>query len=84
MGAANSGALAKLAEGEFVVEFSGLPHRRRVSLVGDFEIAGAGYAVVYGSKSVDARISGFGSIEYTGNPLKVKSVVNGFGSIKEK
>ena len=48
------------------------------------EIAGAGYAVVSGSKFVDAKISGIGAIEYTGNPLKVKSVVNGLGSIKEK
>jgi hypothetical protein len=48
------------------------------------EIAGAGYAVVYGSKTVNAEISGIGSIEYTGNPQKVKSVVNGLGSIKEK
>jgi hypothetical protein len=48
------------------------------------EIAGAGYVIVNGSKSIDARISGIGSIEYTGSPLKVKSVVNGVGSIREK
>ena len=48
------------------------------------KIAGAGFAVVSGSNIVDAEISGIGSIEYTGNPVKVKSVVNGLGSIKEK
>lgn len=48
------------------------------------EIAGAGYAVVYASKSIDASISGVGSIQYTGNPAKVKSEIAGIGTIEEK
>lgn len=48
------------------------------------DIAGAGYAEVYASKSVDASIAGVGSIQYAGNPSKVKSDIAGMGSIEEK
>jgi len=48
------------------------------------EIAGAGYAEVYASKEIYANVSGVGAIEYSGNPSKVKSEVNGVGSVKEK
>ena len=48
------------------------------------EIAGAGYARVNASKEINAIVSGVGAIEYSGNPAKVKSEVNGIGSVKEK
>jgi hypothetical protein len=48
------------------------------------DIAGAGYAEVYASKAVDASITGVGSIQYAGNPSKVKSDIAGMGSIEEK
>jgi|WetSurMetagenome_2_1015567.scaffolds.fasta_scaffold141629_1 hypothetical protein len=50
----------------------------------DVQINGAGYASVFASNSIDATIAGVGSIEYSGNPSKVKSNIMGIGSIKEK
>jgi hypothetical protein len=47
-------------------------------------INGAGYASIFASNSVDASIAGVGSIEYFGNPAKVKSNIIGLGAIKEK
>jgi len=48
------------------------------------QINGAGYASVFASNSIDAAIAGIGSIEYSGNPAKVKSNIMGLGAIKEK
>jgi hypothetical protein len=47
-------------------------------------IAGAGYAVVYASDSIDASLAGVGSIKYAGNPSKVNSEIIGMGIIEEK
>jgi hypothetical protein len=50
----------------------------------DIEIGGAGYAIVWATKSIIAKLSGVGVIEYTGNPGIVKSNVSGIGSVKRK
>ncbi|MEI6885584.1 MAG: head GIN domain-containing protein [Bacteroidota bacterium] len=46
------------------------------------EISGAGKAQINVTKSIDAEISGAGSIHYKGNPTKVNQSVSGSGSIK--
>jgi hypothetical protein len=50
----------------------------------DVEIGGAGYAIVWATKSIIAKLSGVGVIEYIGNPSIVKSNVSGIGSVKRK
>jgi hypothetical protein len=50
----------------------------------DVEIGGAGYAIVWATKSIKANLSGVGVIEYLGNPSTVKSNVSGIGSVKRK
>lgn len=50
----------------------------------EIQINGAGFASVYASNSLEATIAGVGSIEYSGNPTKVKSNLMGIGVIKEK
>jgi hypothetical protein len=50
----------------------------------DVEIGGAGYAIVWATKSITAKLSGVGVIEYKGNPSIVKSDVSGIGSVKRK
>lgn len=47
------------------------------------EISGAGKAQITVTKSIDAEISGAGSIHYKGNPTKVNQSVSGAGSIKK-
>ena len=47
------------------------------------EISGAGKAQVNVTKSIDAEISGAGSIHYKGSPTKVNQSVSGAGSIKK-
>ena len=47
-------------------------------------ISGAADATVYASESLDAEVSGVGSVDYYGNPEKVSSEVSGVGSIKRK
>jgi len=48
------------------------------------EIDGAGHAVVFASKSINAQLAGVGMIEYAGNPAIVKSDLSGIGSIRHK
>jgi hypothetical protein len=50
----------------------------------DVEISGAGYTIVWATKSITAKLSGVGVIEYIGNPSIVKSNVSGIGSVKRK
>ena len=45
------------------------------------EISGAGSADVYASVSLDAQVSGVGSVNYKGNPTNVKQEVSGAGSV---
>ena len=47
-------------------------------------VSGAASADVYASKYLDASVSGVGSIDYYGNPEKVKTDVSGVGSIKRR
>ncbi|MCP4574037.1 MAG: DUF2807 domain-containing protein [bacterium] len=44
-------------------------------------ISGAGNGELYASESIDARISGAGSLDYWGSPEKEKTKVSGVGSI---
>ena len=45
-------------------------------------IAGSGDIETYCTKSIEARVSGSGDIQYKGNPTKVDSKVSGSGTIK--
>jgi hypothetical protein len=47
-------------------------------------VSGAANADVYATKYLDASVSGVGSIDYFGNPDKVKTDVSGVGSITRK
>ncbi len=46
-------------------------------------ISGAGDAEVYASVSLDAQVSGAGSVKYKGNAAKVNQQVSGAGSVKK-
>jgi hypothetical protein len=47
-------------------------------------VSGAANAEVYASKSINATVSGVGSINYYGDPKDVKTNVSGVGSISRK
>lgn len=49
----------------------------------DIQISGAASARVNVSEHLKARISGLGSIEYTGDPEKIDKQVSGLGSVKK-
>ena len=44
-------------------------------------INGSGDAKIWASDSISAQINGSGNIEYSGNPINVKSKINGSGDI---
>ena len=44
-------------------------------------INGSGNAKIWASDSISAQINGSGDIEYSGNPINVKSKINGSGDI---
>ncbi|UII23060.1 head GIN domain-containing protein [Fulvivirga ligni] len=46
-------------------------------------ISGSGSCEVYAEESIDARISGSGSVHYKGNPKKVNSKTAGSGSVRK-
>lgn len=46
------------------------------------ELSGTGSATLYASQSLDARVSGTGSVSVHGNPARVKKSVSGLGSVK--
>lgn len=48
------------------------------------DISGASDADVFASESLDAEVSGVGSVNYYGNPDKVSSDISGVGSINRK
>ncbi|OGU61573.1 MAG: hypothetical protein A2V66_07620 [Ignavibacteria bacterium RBG_13_36_8] len=48
------------------------------------ELSGAASADVYASESLDAEVSGVGSIDFYGDPEDVRSNVSGVGSISRK
>lgn len=50
----------------------------------DISVSGAGDAEVFASKSIRARVSGVGSIDYYGDPEENETRVSGIGSIKRK
>jgi hypothetical protein len=45
-------------------------------------LSGTGSATLYANQSIDAKVSGTGSISVHGNPARVKKSVSGLGSIK--
>ncbi|PKL82952.1 MAG: hypothetical protein CVV24_07425 [Ignavibacteriae bacterium HGW-Ignavibacteriae-3] len=47
-------------------------------------VSGAASANVFASRSLDASVSGVGSIDYYGNPQKTKTDVSGVGSISRR
>ena len=47
-------------------------------------VSGAASADVYAKESLDASVSGVGSIDYYGDPMKTKTNVSGVGSISRK
>lgn len=47
-------------------------------------VSGAASADVYAKESLDASVSGVGSIDYYGDPAKTKTNVSGVGSISRK
>lgn len=47
-------------------------------------VSGAASADVFASRSLDASVSGVGSIDYYGNPEKTKTDVSGVGSISRR
>jgi hypothetical protein len=47
------------------------------------KISGSGKCEVNASKSIDARISGSGSVYYKGDPVKVNSHSSGSGKVKK-
>jgi hypothetical protein len=66
-------------------ELSGAGSIEAYSLIGDkvtIDMSGAGSAKVHAKKSIDAEISGVGSIRYKGNPDKVRAENGILGSIK--
>lgn len=47
----------------------------------DISLSGAGSATVYAAESINAKLSGVGSIKYAGNPEKKQTNVSGIGKI---
>lgn len=85
-----SGASDIDLEGEtdkLYVELSGAGSVRARELIANdvkVDISGAASATVYAKESLDAGVSGVGSVNYYGNPDKVISDVSGVGSITRK
>lgn len=50
----------------------------------DISVSGAASASVFAKDNLNASVSGVGSIDYYGNPAKVKTNVSGVGSINRK
>ncbi len=50
----------------------------------DVSISGAGSGSVYAEKSIEARISGVGSLTYYGDPEEKSTLVSGMGSSKKR
>lgn len=86
----SSGASDIKAEGEcekLNVDLSGTGSIKTKDLKTDdvnISISGAGSAEVFAAKSLQVEISGSGSVDYYGNPEKVKKEISGAGSIEKK
>ena len=50
----------------------------------DIVVSGAGDATVYAARSIKAKVSGVGNIDYYGNPEEKRTRVSGIGSIKAR
>jgi Putative auto-transporter adhesin, head GIN domain len=46
------------------------------------DVTGSGDATVYSSSSLDAKVSGSGSVIYSGNPASVNKAVSGSGEVR--
>lgn len=55
-----------------------------IANVVEISVSGAASADVFAKERIDASVSGVGSINYYGNPQKVKTNISGVGSINRK
>jgi len=81
---ASDAHLAGKAEA-FAIELSGAGSVEAFNLLAKkvkVAISGAASAEVYASQSLEATVSGTGSVQYKGNPPQVNKSVSGVGSIK--
>lgn len=72
---------------EFELDVQGVGNVYARSLIAkqvDISLVGAANAEAYAAESLDARVTGVGSIDYYGNPQKVDSNVTGVGRINRK
>jgi len=71
-------------DSEFSIEGVGLITSKKLkSNSCSVSVAGAGSASVWVEESLDASISGAGSIRYKGNPSNINKKISGFGRISE-
>jgi hypothetical protein len=71
---------------DFNLEISGAGNAKCYELLSEktsVEISGAGSAQVFASVSLDAQVSGAGSVKYKGNASSVNKQVSGAGSVKK-
>lgn len=71
---------------DFSVSLSGAGKVRCFDLKSEntkLDISGAGDAQIYASMSIDADVSGAGSVQYKGSPQKVDQHVSGAGSVRK-
>ncbi len=72
---------------KFIAELSGAGNIDAKSLIAKdvrVDVSGAASAEVYAKESLDASVSGVGSITYFGNPEKTRTNVSGVGSISRR
>jgi len=55
-----------------------------ITNVASISISGAGEARIHASEKLSAKVSGAGSIRYTGNPTKINKSISGAGSITKR
>lgn len=85
-----------MLSGAGVVKIAGVTDRQELNLSGagslkalnlesrscKVAVSGLGGAEIYVTGDLDARIEGIGGIKYDGNPLNVKTEINGLGKIR--
>ncbi|MDZ7775234.1 MAG: DUF2807 domain-containing protein [Bacteroidales bacterium] len=71
------------------VEFDGsgttsLDALELITNTASISISGAGDARIHATEELSAKVSGAGSIRYTGNPTKINKSISGAGSINKR
>lgn len=72
---------------KFLVDISGAGNVNAKNLIAKnvrVSLSGASDAIVHATESLDAEVSGVGSVDYYGDPDKVVTDVSGVGSINRK